>query len=353
MAVNMTSYDRNFKGGYQEQTYPVMLNGGEAGTVDIGYYGPYFFSDTDMQFIGTLNNFLIWAAAASFAACLLFGAYTARRMSKPIARVIRATGDIARGDYDSRITTNSTTTELKELTRSVNTLAETLGGQELLRKRLTADVAHELRTPLATLQSHMEAMIDGIWKPEKKRLASCHEEVLRLSKLVGELETLSRYEAENLTLHTERFDVNELLKRILTNFESGFKNKGVALVLREQPAYIEADRDKLSQVFINIISNALKFTPEGGKVDVSVTESEHNVNISVSDTGQGIPEEDIPYIFERFYRTDKSRSRATGGFGIGLTIALSIVKKHGGDINVESRAGYGSTFTVVLPASPS
>jgi signal transduction histidine kinase len=273
----------------------------------------------------------------------------AKRLTRPIASVIDTAGRIAKGDLGSRITERSSTLEIAELTDSVNSMAQELSDQELLRKRLTADVAHELRTPLATLQSHMEAMIDGIWEPEQDRLVSCHEEILRLTKLVGELETLSRYEGENLMLHKERFELSELIKRILLNFENDFKTKGVFLEFGGDEVWVDADRDKISQVMVNLISNALKYTPEGGQVHVQTGETQSEAIVTVSDTGIGIPESDLPYIFERFYRTDKSRSRATGGSGIGLTIAKSIIDAHSGNISVDSKVNLGSTFTVSLP----
>jgi signal transduction histidine kinase len=195
----------------------------------------------------------------------------------------------------------------------------------------------------------MEAMIDGIWEPERDRLVSCHEEILRLSKLVGELETLSRYEGENLKLHKERFELSELIKRILLNFENDFKTKGVFLEFGGDEVWVDADRDKISQVMVNLISNALKYTPEGCRVRVATGETQSEAIVTVIDTGIGIPESDLPYIFERFYRTDKSRSRATGGSGIGLTIAKSIIDAHNGSISVDSKVNQGSTFAVSLP----
>jgi len=349
MAENMQSYNSNFQGGYVEQNHPVTVEGTQVGSMDIGYYGPYFYSDIDMQFLKTLNNLLWLAAALSLLLCIAFGAYMASRLTKPIARVINTTGKIANGDFNDRIDEKSSTKEIIELTDSVNSLAQTLGKQETLRKRLTADVAHELRTPLATLQSHMEALIDGIWEPDQKRLESCHEEILRLSKLVGELETLSRYEGENLALHKERLDLSALIKRIVVNFENEFKTKEVALVFHEKEHWIEADKDKISQVLINLISNALKYTSAGGKVEIKMQNTEDSVSVAVSDSGIGIADDDLSHIFERFYRTDQSRTRATGGFGIGLTIAKSILEAHNGKITVESELGKGSTFTVILP----
>lgn len=349
MAMNMESYDSSFQGAYQEDAYAVEVGGQTVGSVDVGYYGPYFYSDTDIRFLKGLNEFLLIAAGVSLLACLLLGTFMAKRLTQPIASVIDTAGRIAKGDLGSRITAQSSTREIAELTDSVNSMAQELSDQELLRKRLTADVAHELRTPLATLQSHMEAMIDGVWEPEPKRLVSCHEEILRLSKLVGELETLSRYDSDCLELHKERFEISELIKRILLNFENGFQTKGVELEFAESEAWVEADRDKISQVLVNLISNALKYTPGGGKVRIVAYETPDEVTVSVSDTGMGIPEEDLPYIFERFYRTDRSRSRATGGSGIGLTIASSIIEAHGGNIRVESIPDEGATFTVIFP----
>ena len=249
----------------------------------------------------------------------------------------------------ARIDEKSSTKEIVELTDSVNSLAQTLGKQEILRKRLTADVAHELRTPLATLQSHVEAFIDGVWVPDQKRLQGFHEEILRLSKLVGELEKLSKYEVENLALSKEQFEISGLIEGIAGNFAGEFKKKNIQLELNTEKQSIEADKDKISQVFINLLSNAIKYTPDGGKIEVHVSGLKDMVKVEVRDTGIGIFEEDLPYIFERFYRTDKSRNRATGGAGIGLTIVKSIVEAHKGSITADSMLKRGSVFTVVLP----
>lgn len=349
MAVNMQSYSKSFKGGYVEKPYPVILKGAAVGTVHVGYYGPYFFSDNDIRFLATLNSLLVWAAVISALGALLFGVIMARQLTRPISHVILAADRIAKGDFNSRVKEKSTTTEIIKLTGTINSLAETLDRQDALRKRLTADVAHELRTPLATLQSHLEAMIDGIWQPDIVRLASCHEETVRISKLVGDLEKLTKYEGENLVPVRKPFDLSVLLKRIATNFEGPFKNGDIALEYEPEEIIITADEDKLSQVFINLLSNALKYTPSGGTVKISTACHDGTAEVRINDNGIGIAEEDLPHIFERFYRTDLSRSRATGGSGIGLTIAKSIVDAHGGSISVASQVGVGSVFTVTLP----
>jgi signal transduction histidine kinase len=319
------------------------------GTATIGYYGPYFFNDGDLKFLAALNSLLLWAAAACALASLAFGIFMARRLTRPIDRVVGAARLIAQGDYAGRIKQQSGTTEIVELTDSINSLAETLGEQDALRKRLTADVAHELRTPLSTLQSHIEAMIDGVWLPDAERLASCHEETVRMSRLVGDLEELARYESEGLALQKTRFDLAALLKRIALSFEGQFKKSGVRLSCDPQTVIVEADEDKLSQVFVNLLSNALKYTPSGGSVGITTTETARDVCVSIHDTGIGISAEDVPHIFERFYRTDESRSRLTGGSGIGLTIVKTILDAHGGSISVTSQPGLGSEFTVSLP----
>jgi signal transduction histidine kinase len=221
--------------------------------------------------------------------------------------------------------------------------------QERLRKRLTGDVAHELRTPLATLQSHLEAMVDGVWEPDKNRLISCLDETVRLSKLTFDLERLARYDSENMQLNKEKFDLTQLIRQTVLNFESSFMANGAKLQYLTESLEITADEDKISQVLVNLLANAQKFTGKGGEASISLTKKGDMAEILVSDTGQGIAKKDLPYIFERFYRADPSRSRITGGSGIGLTIVKAIVLAHKGTISVTSEQGKGTVFTVLLP----
>jgi signal transduction histidine kinase len=326
-----------------------VVEGKTVGTIVVGYYGPYYFSDADLQFLNDLNRILLIAGAVSLGACVLLGAYLARRLSKPISDVIAATGKIADGNYGERLTHAENTTELVALSHSVNSLAASLESQEALRKRLTADVAHELRTPLTTLQSTVEAMLDGVWTADEQRLNSLREEILRLNKLVDELGTLSRYESEVLKLDTEVFDLGELSAQTVRNFEGVARQKGVSLTFSGDPATVLADRDKIGQVLINLLHNALKFTPAGGTVSVETGTADKRAFLRVRDTGCGIAPEHLPFIFERFYRADPSRTRETGGSGIGLAIAMAIAKAHGGQILVASTVDQGSTFTLLLP----
>ena len=349
MAQNMQSFQSNFQGGYEEKSYPAIANGQMVGTISIGYYGPFYFSDTDLQFLSALNRLLLIAGAVSLAACVVLGAYLARRLAKPISDVIHAASQIAAGDYGERLTANESTAELTALSDAVNSLADTLERQELLRKRLTADVAHELRTPLTTLQSTVEAMLDGIWAPNEAHLSSCREEILRLNKLVDELGALSRYESDALALNCEPLDLHQLATQAVCNFESAARQKNVSLSCFGAAAPVLADRDKIGQIIINLLHNGLKFTPAGGSIVLETKNEADWAILFVRDSGCGIAAEDLPYIFERFYRADPSRSRETGGSGIGLAIALAIARAHGGDIRVSSVVGAGSEFMLSLP----
>ncbi len=350
MAANMRGRNVGVKGGYAEKSYPILVNSQVVGHVVIGYYGPYFYSDSDIRFLDGLNRLLLLAAGGATLISFVFGAYMAKRLTSPISRVIKAAGQISKGNFDDRIHEDSNTKEIVELTDAINTLAQTLGKQEALRKRMTADVAHELRTPVANLQSHLEAMIDGIWKPEPERLKSCHEETVRISKMVSDLEKLARFEGENLVLVKSRFDLSKLLDKITGSFANDFRNKRIRLEMDNHEIFLTADEDKVEQIIINILSNALKYTPDGGTVCIRTERQDKNIEISIRDNGLGISLEDLPYIFDRFYRADTSRSRATGGSGIGLAIAKSLADAHGGSIRVVSELDKGSEFIVTLPA---
>lgn len=349
MNLNMSSRYPNWKGKFTTVTYPVKSGTEEIGSVEIGYYGPFYFTDADLTFINTLNTVFVAVGFLSLILALAFGYIMARRISTPISRVINTAEMISQGRYDDRSNEKTNIKEIAQLTGTINNLAGTLEKQEKLRKRLTADVAHELRTPLATLQSHIEAMLDGIWEADEKRLKSLHDDITRLGRMVGDLEKLTRFENESMVLDKSEFDISELTRSILVNFEKECADKSIEVSIDDKAAKVFADKDKISQVIINIIYNAVKYTGEGGHIHLTVGDDEDNAVISISDTGSGISTEDLPYIFERFYRADTSRSRLTGGSGIGLTIAKTIIDAHKGWINVESEIGKGTRFVVAIP----
>ena len=341
--------DAKKSGAFVTRTYPISRNGKQAGSVSITYYGPYFFTENDYRFIKTLNGILLAVGLLSAAFAVAAGTLLARRIARPISKTAYIATQISQGNYGIRFESTPNTRELQEMVTAINHLAEALSEQESLRKRLTSDVAHELRTPLSAVSSHLEAMIEGIWEASPERLQSCQEEIKRLASLVADLQRLADIEDGSLKLVKTQVDLHEIALTAVRNLESEGMKKRIALSACVSPAYADADRERIIQVVMNLLSNALRYTPPNGSVEVETFETESESILRVKDTGIGIPEEELPYIFERFYRTDKSRNRKTGGTGIGLTIAKSIVESHGGKITVESTVGEGSRFTVLLP----
>ena len=230
-------------------------------------------------------------------------------------------------------------------------MAESLDNQEMLRRRLTSDVAHELRTPVANVSSNIEAIIEGVLEPTNERLSSCYNELERITGIITELEKLRQIEGENMILHIGHVDIYELAKEVKLIFENEMSKKNIRCDIIGEHIDVCVDKDKMSQVLNNLISNAVKYTDNYGNIQITVIQENENVVITVEDNGCGIDDNDIQYIFERFYRTDKSRNRSTGGAGIGLTITRAIVQLHGGTIHVESKKGVGSLFKVTIPAN--
>lgn len=279
------------------------------------------------------------------------GIILAGKISVPVKAATRAAKDIARGNYNNRINTDICTMELSELGNAVNHMAESLDNQEMLRRRLTSDVAHELRTPVANVSSNIEAIIEGVLEPTNERLSSCYNELERITGIITELEKLRQIEGENMILHIGHVDIYELAKEVKLIFENEMSKKNIRCDIIGEHIDVCVDKDKMSQVLNNLISNAVKYTDNYGNIQITVIQENENVVITVEDNGCGIDDNDIQYIFERFYRIDKSRNRSTGGAGIGLTITRAIVQLHGGTIHVESKKGVGSLFKVTIPAN--
>jgi signal transduction histidine kinase len=236
---------------------------------------------------------------------------------------------------------------LHELSVSVKELAERLHHQETLKRRMTTDIAHELRTPLAAVQSHIEAFMDGVWEPDYERLSVIHGEVIRLTKLISELSNLSIVEGDEIKLKLSTVDLSEILNDIVDSYEPMFSDKNISVNKDIQNnVNMMGDIDYLKRIFINILSNAFKYTNENGTVSVFLEQIEDKIRITVKDTGIGIPKEDLKYIFERFYRSDLSRNRQTGGTGIGLTITKALVEAHAGTIRIDSEVRKGTNVIV-------
>lgn len=293
---------------------------------------------------------VLLAALAATIVAVAASLFVARRIAGPVTAMARASRQMAAGQYNMRVEAVEPV-ELAELATSLNHLATALEEAEGRRVTLIGDVAHEIRTPLTTLRGNLEGLIDGIIEPSPELFATLHDETGRLTRLVDDLQQLSRVEAGDIALKIDRTVVRAAVDRVVTQVGASFAAKGVALRL-EMPAElpgVRADEDRLVQILTILLANALRHTPAGGTVTIGARERGGRVELSVADTGTGIAPEHLPHVFERFYRADAARSRSGGGSGIGLTIARALVEAQDGSIRAESPgSGRGATFTVSL-----
>ena len=324
----------------------ILVQGKKVGHADISSVDPESYSHLDWHYRSAMTQGLIATVVPVLLVFFFVSWYLSRRIVRPLAEMIQLSSKMRSGDLGVRIERPAGETELTQLADSLNHLSEELQKQEGLRRNLTADVAHELRTPLATLKSHLEALGDGVWEPTKERFDSCGEEVERLIELVASLQTLTQAESDTLDLRPEPTDLLESARSVVHLVEPYFESKGVQLRIEGVTGVeVPLDRDKWKQVLLNLLDNALKYTAQEGTVTMRVGPG---AVVQVRDTGTGIREEDLSYVFERFYRADKSRNRGTGGAGIGLAIVKKYVTAHGGTIAAESEFGKGTTFTIRL-----
>lgn len=336
-------------GEFSTHNYELWQNGELVGYLDVSYYGPYYFNDNDFHFLKVLNAIIAVVGVIAVIGAVFAGIIFAKKISVPVVSVTNITKEISNGNYNKKIDTNEDTTEIAQLVQAVNHMSYMLNEQENIRKRLTSDVAHELRTPVANVSANIEAMVEGALEPDNARLESCYNELLRITDIISDLEKLRQIENEKLVLERTSVDVKELCESVIQAFKAQLESKQISCTVNADHVSLMADRNRLYQVMANLISNAIKYTQNGGCINVDVVDNKDFVAISVKDNGIGINESDLPFIFERFYRTDKSRNRITGGAGIGLAIVKAIVLAHGGEVSVESKESVGSTFNVVLP----
>lgn len=350
MGSRMGKFSGMDAGEYIEDKYPLVVNNKNLGTITIGYFGTSYLSSGSVNFINTLNKSFILSAIVALVFGLIISIIISKQLSKPLVKITDTANKIRYGDLTVRSIINTNTKEIDDLSNSINYLAKTLNQQENLRKRLTSDMAHELRTPLTTLKTHVEAFIDGIWEPTPERFESFYEEIERLTKMVDNLRNLAKLEQTNIDLNKSQFDVSNELDKIIDNFKPLFIKENYHLTSNITPNVQGLlDKDKFKEIITNLISNSYKYLKPKGKVEVRMKKDKQNIIIQVMDNGIGIPEKDLPYIFERFYRSDLSRDKNTGGSGIGLTISKAFVEAHGGKIYVESKLDESTTFTVELP----
>jgi histidine kinase len=316
-------------------------------------------ADFYISFRAAVTDALSLAAIAAALIALIASIFISRQVVAPVKQMTAASRRIAEGHYEERVqipgdVSTNELDELGQLALSFNQMADRLEKTETMRRELIGDVTHELRTPLTTIKGYMEGLMDGVLPAEGETYQQIYREADRLQRLVNDLQELSRVEAGAYELHRHPVAVQELMEAAASKLRHQFSEKGVQLEMEVAPDLppVLADEDRIVQVLLNLTGNALQYTPSGGQVWMRSKQRDGEVEVSIRDTGIGIPAEHLPHIFTRFYRVEKSRSRAGGGSGIGLTIARHLVTAHGGRIWVESLgAGKGSTFTFTLPVA--
>jgi two-component system sensor histidine kinase BaeS len=319
--------------------YGLFLNGKEIGRVDLRFMP----SQKELFFIKRSNRLLLFSLLGMGGLTVLLSIVFSRRLTNPVEELTRAVTGISEGDFSSRVSTSGSD-EISRLSEAFNRMARALDLQESLRKKITANIAHELRTPVSAIRGELEAMMDGLIPVDQEHMRSLYAEIGRFRSIIEGLEELSRAEASGLSLHRQSFGLRQFLANISERYGKMFRDKGVGLQLEcPEDITLHADPDRLSQVVINLLNNALKATEAGGSVAVRGRQEPGKVIIDVADTGHGIRPEDLPFVFERFFR------REGNGLGLGLAITRELVLAHGGTVSVESEYGSGSRFSVALP----
>lgn len=304
------------------------------------------------QFLANLRRAALGAVGFAAALTLITGTLLFRQITRPLARLQTAALALGAGEMGIRVPV-TTGDEVGQVGQAFNHMADRLEAQEKLRRQMVADVAHELRTPLSVIRSNLEAMLDGLITPEPRELNEVHEEVLRLIRLTEDLRLLSLADAGQLRLEKTQVDVADLIETIIRRMTPAAQAQEIILEgdIQGISTTITGDSDKLKQALINLVDNSLRHTPAGGRVILRARQAKNSLTIAVLDNGPGIPPSDQPYVFERFWRGDHSRSRAAGGSGLGLAIVKQIVHLHGGTITLDTPPTGGSRFTITLPLS--
>lgn len=333
----------------------MMTDGGMMGGMMTGDMN----SDLYTNFRAAMGEALFQAGLAAFVVAVGVSVYISRRVVLPVQEMTAASQYIADGHFNQRVQipgdiASGDLDELSQLALSFNQMAEKLNQTETMRIQLIGDISHELRTPLTAIKGSMEGLIDGVLPLTPETFQQIYQEADRLQRLVTDLQELSRVEARAFPLQIASQEIVPIIESVKERLRPQFQDKNVTLdvELPQTLPPVLIDKDRIFQVLINLLGNALQYTPEGGKVSLVVQQSGDEILVKIKDTGIGIPAEHLQHLFTRFYRVDKSRSRAGGGSGIGLTIAKHLVEAHGGHIWAESDgSGKGSTFSFSLPIS--
>jgi len=353
------STDKKYKQGAKissgdlEFGTPIRNNGQVVGVL-IATRMPFEGNQRELEFIERTNLTLLYGALIGAVIALLLGIFLSRTLTRPIRELTRATHAVSEGDLSQQVTVHSND-ELGELAKAFNKMSTELARSVNTRKQMTADIAHELRTPLSLILGHAEAVHDGVLQPTRENFEIIREEATRLEHLVNDLRTLSLADAGELTINPQIIEPERLIQEVASLYQYETQKKNISLEVDIVPPLptIEVDPGRMTQVLTNILDNATRHTPEGGQIILGAVQVGDQVQLSIQDSGPGLKADDLERIFERFYRADASRQRdgeVPGGSGLGLAIAKSIVQAHNGQLSAESEAGSGLKIKILLPA---
>lgn len=330
---------------------PIMYQGTQVGS--LGLYSPQVLSEThQVLFVKKQKLVILMVGIAAVFITIGISLPLSYHLTKPIRRISQAANQLISGDYSTRIHSGAKD-ELGRLSQDINTLAATLEENETQRKQWVSDIAHELRTPLTSLRGEIEALQDGIRKPNQRTYDNLHQGVMRLSRLVEDLYDLSRSDLGTLSLFPEQLDFHSLMGQEIEAIHYEAERAGVSLILEtdQQACPVHGDKQRLQQLVSNLLTNSVNYTDEGGEVRISIQSSSESIQLDIQDTAPGVPDEALPRLFNRLYRVDQSRNRRLGGSGLGLTICLQIVKAHNGTITARHASTGGLWIQVILPTS--
>lgn len=351
------SWERSLRAKWDAQTLtfadPIRI-----GKQTVGYLliegGMNFSRADESRLVQRLNRVAVIAAAVAGGIGLLVAILLSYSLGRPIRQLTQAASRIRAGNLSKRVEVRSRD-EIGILAETFNQMADALEKAEQTRRNMTADIAHELRNPLAVQRAHLEALMDGIYPLSLENLQTVLEQNHLLTRLVEDLRTLALADSGQLTLERSPLDIAELIRRVCDHFGAQAAERQIEIVLPQRssnhtpPLQVLGDPIRLEQILVNLLSNALRYTPAEGRIEIGLEESQDRVKIMVKDSGPGIPEADLPYIFERFYRADPSRSRSEGGSGLGLAIARNLALAHGGHLEAANSPQGGAIFTLTLP----
>ncbi len=332
---------------------PLEVDGRRVGTLEVAFAGPG--SQAGQQFLDTVNAAIRWAGVLAVAVALVLAIVLARYLTRPLRQLSEAAQQLAAGDLAQQVPVRSAD-ELGELAANFNQMARELDSAEKQRRQLLADTAHDLRTPISVIQSHLEAMLDGVFPATPENLGVIHEETVLLSRLVNDVRTLSLAEAGQLPLDLQPLDLGAAAEQAVAAFQPLAEADGIVLTLQREPVgLVSADAARMQQVFANLLANALRHAPQGKSempaVAVHVWQQHDAVHVAISDNGPGLSAEQQQHVFDRFWRSDHARNRSNGGSGLGLAIVHGVIIAHGGDITVASELGHGARFSFFLPVT--